>query len=112
MPSVRKYHGDYLIPNTIELASRPDNVRYLWIAYSDDGFCSGSSFGGLKKALDNLGDWAEGNITLKFVDLYEDRVILIPTRLPIERLLLVWRNNYFNPDWRLQLNVKASKKKA
>jgi len=109
MAGARKYHGEYLIPNTIELASRPEDTRYLWIAWGDDGFYSGSSYGGLTKAINRLGGWESEDVSLKFVDLYEDRVVTIPKRLPIDRLLQVWRNNYFNPDWRLELNTKKKR---
>lgn len=93
-------------PNTVELSSRPENVRYLWVLTTPNvETFSGLTYNGLLKAFRREGIEAKGvlpeGFTLKMVDIIGDRVIPIPASLAVEKLLAGWRRNYYNPNWTL-----------
>jgi len=98
-------------PNTIELAAKPMRVRYLWVLVVErndsegDRVYSGMTWSGLVKALNRCGWEAE---EFKVMDIEENRVIDLPaSEKVLNKILAVWRKNYFNPDWKLTVKRKG-----
>jgi len=107
---VKTVEQKYKYPNTIELASKPPYVRYLWVLVVErdleegDKAYSGMTWSGLVKALNRCGWEAE---EFKMVDIEHGRVINLPsTSTVFNKILSIWRKNYFNPEWTLVVKKK------
>ena len=98
---------EYRYPNTVELSSRPEPTRYMWVLQIADGdTCSGMTYNGLLKAFVREGLESSGSlptsVKLKFIDLTQNIVVVIPNSFGVEKVLTFWRKNYYNPTWTMR----------
>jgi len=94
---------EYKYPNTVELCSKPETVRYAWVLVVGDDPYIGMTYNGLLKVFKREGIEPEGplpeGVTLKIVDIIDNVMIVIPKGFAVEKLLKGWRINYYNPNW-------------
>lgn len=92
------------VPNVVELGRRPEDVRYVWIAYTSSEHGSeklrqGSTWITLKRAIEELGE----DTVVVIVDLVKLKAYQLEDP---ESFLDSWRPEYFNFDWEASRVIK------
>ena len=96
------------LPNANELGSRPKNARIAWMAFSYDkekeehNLHMGASWEGLQKA-----QLKKGPLSSVLVMDFKTLEVIELTGSDIEKFMLLWKENYLNPDF----GIKKLRKK-
>lgn len=85
---------------TDRLRRRPEMVRYYYLAVSRTTLHTGLSYGGLDYVRKN-----HGIVELHVSDLLNGKVVKVTE--PPEDFMKRWRNNYNNPEWDYEAELKA-----
>lgn len=83
------------VPNKVELARKPDPVRYTWIVKTDKDIYYGATWGHLQTVYENVPEDTE--YTLLIIDTVEAQCYQVED---FEAFMTEWRQNYFNPEWK------------